>query len=198
MLRCTENYCKGRNVKFNFLLIDVFGAFDSSDFPIPLDDLKEKIHHSFENTVHLIIFTIRNESSSPEELQVLNYILSMQIGDSAYSICSLVVTACESIGLSKLDGFLDSMKTTNKDTKQFFDCMQKSVIGVSFPTVDDAEEEEIKQIYLKKIKWSDEKLENLLRDCKEGKSFEDIFKLHHIKGSFLLPKRDISPTCVPS
>lgn len=189
---------------FNFLLIDTFGTFNADEYEemYSYSNIQGEIERHMCDGVNLIIFTLRNGSSS-DELKVLKYIIEKRFSKNVNEHVALVFTACDEIGLSRKEEFLRNMRDASEDAKFVYDyaSMQKGVKVVSFPNIDEIEDISYKVLLQEKVKASEKELAHLLKDCKTQLYFKQIFldvtEDEKTKWSLVPPKR-ASPTCIQS
>lgn len=190
---------------FSFLLIDTFGVFHVKDHQnlYSYHNFQQIFEENMRDGVNLIIVTIRKGCSSPEEIKVLNYIITERFSKSVVEHVALIITACEEVGYTKKDEFLKNLRMTTEDTKYLFDyaLRQKGVHITAFPNIDEVDDDDSKASFKKKIEVSEEGLKQLLKNCKTQLFFKEIFgdlKEKEEKNWIFLPSKEIGSVCTQS
>ena len=180
----------------NFLLIDIFGPFQN--YNITCERLKAEFDRNFIGGVNLIILAVRKDSSSTEEIEVLNYIINKRFSELAKKCIALVFTACEGLGSSKREEFAKKFKFNNPNARSVYDyaIQGKGVFFVGFPPLDDVDES-FSAMYKEMAKNSQADMEKLVSGCRTQLHFLEVFLgVKKGKASWnLLPQRESNPVC---
>lgn len=149
-------------VLYKFTVIDTVGLFDNKHLNNKevMKKTKEAIKR-FVDSVHLIVFVIRESRFTPEEKKAFDLVhrdFSKDIDPLSY----LVITGCEGRDKTKI---VDEYKK-NAQTCDVLGHMKKGVIAVGFPNLNDLEEG-LKQYYESSIKKDALELRKIAVESKE-------------------------------
>ena len=188
------------NIEYGFLLIDTFGAFNPREFDTSQQKLQENFSKYLPGGPHLVIMVIRRGSSSPDELKVLNYIIQKRFTQAVNKSFTLIITAYEGVGKSKVAEKLKTFQETNESTTSLcqYALQGQGFHPVSFPDLDDIDDHHQKKTYKSKIAASKQLLIELVERSKTQLLFTEMFREVGKKNWSLLPPKEVAPACIPS
>ena len=163
------------DVYYSVEVVDTIGLFDTSALAKKRnnDDIMKEIKLFFRDRIsgaNLILFIFKQGRWTDEEQRSFDLFTKYFEKSEISSISALVITGC--------DGYTEEQK--EKVCKEFKEkqpyvcsCMKKGVLAVSFQDISKLTEE-IQPIHKEKQKGDQEKLRQLVYECKELKLTKDI------------------------
>ena len=163
------------DVYYSVEVVDTIGLFDTSTLSKKRNnnDIMKEIETFFKERIsgaNLILFVFKQGRWTDEEKQTFDLFTKYFVDTAVSNISALIVTGCDGYTEEQKEKVCKEFKENQPDISNF---MKKGVLAVSFQDVSKLIEE-IRPIHKEKQKADQEKLRQLVYECKDMKLTKDI------------------------